>query len=203
MTATPQFIVMLANLPAGERSALRGLTEQRLNRNLAAFDIFTGLWWPLRQRSPAAPRRGVAWLIARLYAAIPVPHLAARDGGLTLPAILGHCEPRDPVGQKRFRQRFDALLQTPLSELEPPLRWALSVARDAVAAAKARGIDWVQLTEDLSIWDRGEEHRRDRDVRDEWAGQYLGATGLLKERSSHADRNPHASEPQSGESQQG
>jgi len=56
----------------------------------------------------------------------------------------------------------------------------LGLAQDAVAgrirwATGISGIDWAQLLDDLSNWDRGEEHRRERDLRDIWAEDYLNA----------------------------
>jgi len=91
---------------------------------------------------------------------------------------MGRCEPHDKDDRKRFRTRFDALLCSSLSSLEPHLHWALGEVARAVAghvlhACDVEGLDWVQLLDDLSIWDRGEEHRRGRDVRDIWAERYL------------------------------
>ena len=180
MSQTAAFIAQLANdrrFGPGERSRLRALAGRGLDENTPGFDLFTGLWWPLRQKNAAAPRREVAWLITKLFAASAVPHVVANAGAPTLlPQLLGRCEPREPNAQRRFRRRFDAILQTPLSGLEPHLRWAILVAREAVVARRAAGIDWVQLTDDTSIWDRGDEHRRNRDVRDIWAEQYLNST---------------------------
>jgi len=171
MRQTEAFILRLESLQAGERSRLRRLAGQPLDETVPGFDLFTGLWWPLRQSSASAPRRETSWLVAKLFGAFPLPHV----GEAGLPAVLSACEPPDEFGRKRFHDRFDALLQTPLSRLEPHLRWALSVAVDAVEAGSAKGINWVQLLDDLSIWDRGEEHRRNRDVRDIWAEDYLNA----------------------------
>ena len=80
------------------------------------------------------------------------------------------------AGPERFRQRFDLLLSATLAELEPRLQWALAVVRDAVIARRSTGVDWVQLTDHLSIWDRGEKHRLGRDIRDVWAEQYWKAS---------------------------
>jgi CRISPR type I-E-associated protein CasB/Cse2 len=96
---------------------------------------------------------------------------------------------RDPartqfVRARRFRRRFDAILQAPLPALEPHLRWALSAIADGVERGTVSGMDWVQLLHDLSIWDRGEEHRRERDVRDIWAKDYLDAVDRVGEASS-------------------
>ncbi len=179
MSQTTAFITQLTSerrFGSGERARLRALAGQGLDENTPGFDLFTGLWWPLRQKSAAAPRREVAWLVTKLYAASAVPHVGANVwAGMTLPQLLGRSERREPKAQERLCRRFDVLLQTPLNGLEPHLCWALSVARSAVVARRARGIDWVQLTDDLSIWDRGEEHGRNQDVRDIWAEQYLNA----------------------------
>ena len=174
MSQTIRFIRQLENLKEGERSRLRRLAGQPLDHALAGFDLFTGLWWPLRQGSPVAPRRETSWLVAKLYGAFPVPN----EQGETLPRVLGRCEPPDLHDRSRFRQRFDVLLCLPLSALEAHLRWGLSEIDKAIAGRipwlkGITGIDWAQLLDDLSIWDRGEAHRRERDVRDIWAEQYL------------------------------
>ncbi|HQF87678.1 MAG TPA: type I-E CRISPR-associated protein Cse2/CasB [Acidobacteriota bacterium] len=179
MSQTAEYIKRLSALQEGERSQLRRLAGRPLDATLQGFDIFTGLWWPLRANSPATPRREPSWLVAKLFGAFPVPHIRTDSGtGPTLPEVLARCEPLDEDGRKRFRTRFDALLCSSLSSLEPHVRWALGEVALAVAghvlhARDVKGLDWVQLLDDLSIWDRGEEHRRGRDVRDIWAETYL------------------------------
>ncbi|MCL4199413.1 MAG: type I-E CRISPR-associated protein Cse2/CasB [Phycisphaerales bacterium] len=186
--STTDYIKSLEDLKEGERSRLRSLAGMPLDARLDGFDLFTGLWWPLRHKSPAAPRRETSWLVAKLHGAFgsAVPHFvpSGEKQGPALPAILGVCEPYDPPdckAQKRFRTRFDALLCSPLPAIEPHLRWALDEAARAcdgrVPHAKGvKGIDWARLLDDLSIWDRGEAHARRRDVRDEWAEAYLTQT---------------------------
>lgn len=176
MSQTAAFIRQLENLKEGERSRLRRLAGQPLDRTLHGFDLFTGLWWPLRYESQAAPRRETSWLVAKLYGAFPIPHAQ----GQTLASLLGRLEPREEHDQQRFRCRFDALLCSPLPVLEPHLRWALALLADAAVRGTFPGIDWVRLLDDLSIWDRGEAHRRDCDIRDIWAEDYLTAVELKK-----------------------
>ncbi len=173
MSATEEFIQHLEKLKDGERSRLRRLAGRPLDDSLPGFDLFTGLWWPLREKSPAAPRRETSWLVAKLWGAFPIPHL--REAAACLPAVLGRCEPRDEHERRRSRNRFDALLQSPQSALEPHLRWALAVAAEAVAAGRARGVDWADLLDDLSTWNRSVGHEPKRDVRETWAEQYLNA----------------------------
>lgn len=222
MTQAEAFIRRLESLKEGERSRLRRLAGQPLDHALHGFDLFTGLWWPLRQRSPVAPRRETSWLVAKLFGAFPLRYVPCeRDCPTTLPFLLGTYEPKHPACQgaallssvppkrdparrefieaRRFRMRFDATLQTPLSGLEPHLRWALSVVQGAVNTRTSPGLDWPQLLEDISIWDRGEEHRRKRDIlecgeehrrrrdiRETWAELYLKGTRQTKG-VEHAD----------------
>lgn len=201
MSQTAALIVRLTSdriFGPGERARIRALAGRGLDESTAGFDLFAGLWWPLREKNAAAPRREIAWLVTKLYAAFPIRHERCERGGPTaLAVMLGREERRLSKldGRQRFRQRFDSLLCTPLGGLEPHLRWALGVVREA---GRAKGIDWIQLTDDLSIWDRGEKHRLGRDIRDIWAEQYLGHTKQPNnEKGGHlyVDRNPHDSEP--------
>lgn len=184
MSQTLAFVHRLEKLAEGDRSRLRALGSRPLHAQLDGFDLFTGMWWPLRHASPVAPRRETSWLIAKLYAAFgsSVPHVlpAGEQYGPLLPAVLGLCEPRHEHNGPRFRARFDALLCAPLSGIEQHLRWSLGETARATSgrvphARGVQGIDWARLLDDLSIWDRGDSHRRRRDVRDEWAEVYLRA----------------------------
>jgi len=188
-TQTEQFIRRLESLKEGERSRLRRLAGKPLDEKLEGFDLFTGLWWTLRDKSAGAPRRETSWMIAKLYGAFPMRHVRPADpvARPTLPRVLGTCEPRDEHGRPRFRTRFDSLLCSPLAALEPHLCWALSVVAEAVEKGKCSGLDWVELLDNLSIWDRGEEHRRERDVRDIWAEQYLETVHQSERSVNHAD----------------
>lgn len=189
------FVRRLERLGDGERARLRSMAGQSLEKCATAFDLFTGLWWPLRQRNAGAPRRETSWLVAKLHSAFAIPHVSRGDGSApTLARALGRCEQRSRLGSdaaRRHRDRFDRLLQAPLRSLEPHLMWALSVVDEAVAAGRCDGVDWARLLDDLSIWDRGEEHRGDetryrRDVREVWAEEYLSAVQPQKGERSRA-----------------
>ena len=200
MSQTAAFIARLGRkviIGPAEQAEFRALAGRSLDHSVNDFDLFTGLWWPLREKSATAPRREVAWLVAKLYSAFPIPHApCVRDGPSTLASILGREEIRirpDSVRQ-RFRQRFDSLLCAPLTDLEPHLRWALAVVRDATADRRISGVDWVQLTDHISIWDRGPEHGLGRDIREIWAEQYWEFANKRKE-PNYADRNSHDSKP--------
>lgn len=203
MSATDEFIKRIEALQNGERSRLRRLAGQPLGSTLQGFDLFTGLWWPLREVSPRAPRRETSWLVTKLLGSFPVPAIRRDCGfGPTLPSVLGLCEPRDEVKRSPFRRRFDALLCSPLATLEPHLCWALGQIAHAVNGPTARvgevkGINWATLLDDLSLWDRGyntgdtqqrgrirthnedvhcgESHERPQEL---WACEYLYAANL-------------------------
>jgi len=155
MTATEQYIRVLTNLKSGELGLLRTHAGQGLDQTVDGFDLFTGLWWPLRQKNERAPRREVAWLIAKLYASCPIPQ--SED---TIACQLRRCQPSNESDKIRF-ERFDRMLILPLSQIEPALRWALDLL-----ASRNLGVDWVKLTDDLSAWER-------ESTRLKWAQQYL------------------------------
>ncbi|MBN1511827.1 MAG: type I-E CRISPR-associated protein Cse2/CasB [Phycisphaerae bacterium] len=182
MSQSITFIERLQNLKEGERSRLRSLAGRPLDACLQGFDLFTGLWWPLRNESPSVPRREPSWLVAKLYGACCVPHRSVEQGpGASLPGVLGMCEPPRPhcrvgallssrppdqepaksefIAARKFRRRFDALLCSTLASVEPHLWWVLGEVARAVEgrvahARGAQGIDWALLLDDLSLWDR-------------------------------------------------
>lgn len=202
--STPDYINRLERLKEGERSRLRSLAGMPLDARLDGFDLFTGLWWPLRATNERAPRREPSWLVAKLFGAFgfAVPHARSEGQKMrpTLPAVLGACEPRHERNGPRFRTRFDALLCSPLSALEPHLRWALDEIARAAQGCGVTGIDWARLLDDLSLWDRGynpddtrqvhrlqthaqafrcsEMHPRPQDL---WACEYLVKAGNTRE----------------------
>jgi CRISPR type I-E-associated protein CasB/Cse2 len=157
MTVTGEYVAALERLEAGDLSLLRTHAGQGLDETVNGFDLFTGLWWPLRQANQFAPRREVAWLVAKLFAYRPLKH----NSGLTLAQNLRRGRPRDEKARVRFDQRFDQLLTLPIGEIEPALRWAL----DQLAERNCE-LDWVRLTDDLSKWER-------ETTRLAWAEEYL------------------------------
>lgn len=145
------YIRELEKLKPGDLGLLRTHAGQGLDESVEGFDLFAGIWWPLRQKSAGAPRREVAWLIAKLFAAVPLEH---RDGDdARLARQLARCAPPKHVNDgkpwKAFIRRFDKLLRTPVRQLEPELRWALNQLRE-----HNKTLDWVHLTDKLSEWER-------------------------------------------------
>ncbi len=159
MSETSHFIDALTRLKAGDLSLLRLHSGQDLDESIQGFDLFTGIWWPLRQRSQRAPRRDVAWLVAKLFAKCPI----TREQNKTLAAQLRRTiSGKDPDKElQQTRRRFDDLLLSPLHSIEPHLQWAL----DKIAS-KELTLDWVKLTDDLSYWERDS-------TRLKWAEEFL------------------------------
>ena len=157
MGATDQYIEVLTHLKPRDLGILRTHSGQGLNESVDGFDLFSGLWWPLRQRNERAPRREVAWLIAKLYACCQVTQ--SRQNGLALQ--LGRCQPTELRARSRYQKKFDRMLLLPIGQIEPALKWALDWV-----GSNDLGVDWVKLTDDLSIWDR-------EIIRLKWAKQFL------------------------------
>jgi CRISPR type I-E-associated protein CasB/Cse2 len=157
VTPTERYIEVLARLESGDLGLLRTHAGQGLDESVAGFDLFAGLWWPLRERNQKAPRREVAWLIAKLYAFCPILH-SAEDH---LARQLRRRQPKEEQKRIRHQERFDRMLMLPLSRIEPALQWSL----DWIASNNL-SVDWVKLTDDLSIWER-------ESTRLTWAGQFL------------------------------
>ena len=164
MSPTEQYIDVLTRLKTGELGQLRTHAGQGLDESVDGFDLFAGLWWPLRQRNERAPRREVAWLIAKLYASCPI----AQSPDDTIARELRRCQPNKDPERGRFAQRFDRMLVLPINKIESALRWAL----DLVDSNSGK-LDWVKLTDDLSIWER-------EPTRLKWAEQFLQTEGRRK-----------------------
>jgi hypothetical protein len=86
--------------------------------------------------------------------------------GDTLAAQLGRLRPAGDTKRQRgerehFDQKFDRTLALPLARIEPALQWAVNLI-----ASRGLKLDWVQLTDDLSFWER--ESKRSK-----WADEFL------------------------------
>lgn len=164
--------------PPQVKTGVGGLTTVRLapglnlDQDIAAFDIFTGVWWLIHQKSHQdhrqkrhqAPRRKVAWLVTKLIAAYPIFH--RKDQFLFLQLGIRERKLKED-DRDRFRRRINQILTARLDQLEPHLHWAIGQIKEL---SPSPSLDWVQLTDDLSIWDQGFHYY---DIRQKWAYQYL------------------------------
>jgi len=159
MSSTEEYIEALSKLKTGDLGLLRTHAGKGLDETVGGFDLFAGLWWPLREKGPKAPRRSVAWLISKLYAYRPIEN----SSGDTIARQLRKCQYYlDEKPKERFTQRFDRMLILPLDKIEPALQWAL----DELNSQDLK-LDWVKLTDDLSRWERETTRLR-------WAELFLG-----------------------------
>lgn len=168
--STISFIKSLENLGEGDLGLLRQHRGSPLDESLAGFDLFTGLWWPLRSKNKAAPRREIAWLIAKLYAEFRF----GQKNMETLPHVMGNiCRVLDPKKKKQAIARFDALLTLEVMRLEAPLATVLGILK----SQRRDSLDWTALTDDLSIWERESKRKN-------WVNIFMKAYRSNKEESN-------------------
>jgi hypothetical protein len=65
---TLAFVRAASTLDAASWAIVAGAADQLMGTSVAAFDVFTSLYWPLRNREPAMPSREAAWLTLKLMA---------------------------------------------------------------------------------------------------------------------------------------
>lgn len=169
--STIAFIHSLGALKDGDLGILRQHRGSRLDESLPGFDLFSGLWWPLRSISPKAPRREVAWLIAKLFAEFRFQQL----DGETLPLLMGRvCRKLEKEKElPRMLARFDQLLTLEVSHLEPALAQVLAILKNRHHPC----LDWVALTDDLSAWEQEAK-------REQWTNTFMKAYKINKEDSN-------------------
>jgi len=63
-----KFVRLAAGLDAASWAVVEQAANQSLNHSPAAFDVFTGLYWPLRNKDRTLPSRNAAWLALKLMA---------------------------------------------------------------------------------------------------------------------------------------
>lgn len=158
ISGTQRFIYNLMKLKEGELGKLRGLAGKELDESLYGFDLFTSIWWPLREKW--APKRSISWLIIKLYAQFPFEP----NNGDTLATKLGYFIPYNENERARYQFRFDNLLNSKVEQLEYHLCWALNTIMKNFS--NEININWVQLTNDLSHWD-------DENTKIKWVNDFL------------------------------
>ena len=146
-----EFISNLSTLKSGELSILRTMKNKGLDEGIDGFDLFTGIWWPLREKSKSAPQRETAWLIAKLFACYPIP----QEGGANLPLLMSKISRNNDALAKQLAKLNDKIVKCSLRMLEDPLGQALNIIQN-----KYIGMDWVKLTDTLSKWVYQSERER-------------------------------------------
>ena len=100
MSGCHLFVTALEKLGPDSLSLLRRSTGLSLAESVAAFDLFTAIFWPLRERYRGLSRQA-SWRVATLYPWHPQSY-GTGDLGLCLARLvpLGHND-----GDRRDRQR--------------------------------------------------------------------------------------------------
>ncbi len=165
MTPTEQYIEVLTHLKSGELGLLREHAGQGLDESVDGFDLFAGLWWPLAgKKSVGAPAGG--GVACRQTLRFPARRTFSRAE--TLAGQLGRCQKDKDPEKDPVAQRFDSMLTLPIENIEPSLHWALDLI-----ASKDLKLDWVRLTNDLSIWER-------ETTRLKWAKEFLKSSKMRR-----------------------
>jgi hypothetical protein len=155
-----QYIQRLASLKDGELAILRTLQYKPLDSELKGFDLFTALWWPLREAGKHAPRREIAWLIAKLYASIKIPHKQDAKLSVLLGSLYYKTLHKDEKKADQIMSLNDKLLNLPIYALEPTLNKCLGLIKKDFDA-----LDWVWLIDTISAWEVPS-------VRERWAEDF-------------------------------
>jgi CRISPR type I-E-associated protein CasB/Cse2 len=170
INSTVAYIESLANLREGDLGILRKLRGSLLDESQPGFDLFSALWWPLRRKNQSAPKREVAWLVAKLYS----EYRFEQKDAASLPILMGSvCRKLEPQKElPRVLARFDRLLSLDVSQMEHPLALVLGILR----SHRHSSLDWVALTDDLSFWDK-------KDRKEKWTKTFMIAYRSNKEES--------------------
>jgi len=137
-----RFVSAAVQLDSSAWVVLANAAGRSMDEAPAAFDIFTGIYWPLRNKHSTLPSRNAAWMALKLMATAGRgrPSHGNRTGSfrpwvhLTLAA--------SPAKQKRYPRAVPAGLQ-----LESELR---EIIRKATAESPPKQIDWPGLCQFLN-----------------------------------------------------
>lgn len=155
-----EYIQRLASLKDGELALLRTLQYKPLDSELKGFDLFTALWWPLREAGKHTPRREIAWLIAKLYAAKKIPNKKDAKLSVLLGSLYYKKLHKDKKKADQIIALNDKLLNLPVYALEPTLNKCLGLIKREYDA-----LDWVWLIDTISAWEVPS-------VRERWAEDF-------------------------------
>jgi len=142
-----EYVARLESLTTGQLSLLRTLRYQPLDASLTGFDIFTAIWWPLREKGKHAPRREIAWLVLKLYATNVLRH----EKGATLPLLLGNLHTayaHEEAMQNIIFKQVQSLLSSTTHTIEPILDTCISLVKKEYTA-----LDWIHLLDTISAWE--------------------------------------------------
>ena len=142
------FISQLFVLSAGDKTRLRAMLGRNPCWDVQAGDLFTGIFWPLRQKKLGRLERESCWIVATLFAFNELP--GGERAGMDIGAVTGHVKSwgfRNDHEKKRAERRFKNLLQMDRAQLALPLAVLIRILRKRNVP-----VDWTRLLTDLTEW---------------------------------------------------
>ncbi len=142
------FVRAATTLDSGAWGVLTSAAHRSMEEGTEAFDIFTGLHWPLRNRYKSLPSRQAAWMVLKLMAS------AGKYRPMSGAAYRARFEPWTelPTKQLPSKRRKGQAATYPRGlptgdTLEAELR---QIIRRFIARKPAAGIDWPGLCQFLN-----------------------------------------------------
>jgi hypothetical protein len=136
-----RFVFAASQLDDASWGVLAAAANCSMDADPAAFDIFTGLYWPLRTKQTTVPSRPAAWLALKLMATAGSarPRPSQRSGSFQPWAQLALTA--SPV----MKRAYPRALPTPRT-LEVELR---EIIRKGISEASSCTVDWPGLCQVL------------------------------------------------------
>jgi hypothetical protein len=132
-----RFVSAAARLDIHSWGVLVNAACRSMEQDPAAFDIFTGLYWPLRTRDTSLPSRNAAWLCLKLMATAGRARPRPSDREAPFRPWLRIETAASPLTTKAYRRA------TPVGQsLETELR---EIIRSELARSPATTVDWSGL----------------------------------------------------------
>jgi phage tail protein X len=79
------FVRAASQLDSASWAVIANVADGAMHEQAAAFDIFTGIYWPLRNRQAGVPSRQAAWMTLKLMATVSQEHRTRRAGSAAQP----------------------------------------------------------------------------------------------------------------------
>ena len=136
-----RFVAAAAQLDGSSWAVLANAACRGMDEDPAAFDVFTGIYWPLRNKHTTLPSRGAAWMSLKLMATAG----AARPSPGNCGGSFRPWEKINPAASPAKRNLYRRAIPAG-QHLENELR---EIIRHAVAGSVSTRIAWAGLCQFL------------------------------------------------------
>jgi hypothetical protein len=137
-----RFVSAAAQLDGTAWGILANAAGHSMDEDPAAFDIFTGIYWPLRNKHSTLPSRNAAWMALKLMATAG----RGRPSPGNCPGSFRPWMQLSPAASPAKQKRYPRAIPTG-SRLEAELR---EIIRKSNAESPAKKIDWPGLCQFLN-----------------------------------------------------